>query len=190
MNRHRQSGFTLLELATTLVVLGVLLALAAPSIAGVIRTNRLTSAANELLAAFQGGRVHAMSRNSRVVLCRSIDGATCAGADGDWTRWVSFIDANNNNVTDAGEILLGTGNAPRDVVISSSPAIAGAGGMLIIRPDGLARTPTRTLLVAAFSACMPETNPPENMRIVRITAGSQAVVTRQNGSGACPTPAD
>lgn len=190
MSRSRASGFTLLELAITLAVLAILVAMAAPSIAGVIRANRVTAAANELLATFQGGRMQAMSRNARVVLCRSVNGATCAGAPGNWDRWVSFIDANNNDVTDAGEALLSTGSAPNGVVISASPAIEGANGMLIIRPDGMARMPDRTLLVAAFSTCMPFTNPVENMRIVRITAGSQAVVSRQDGGGACPAPAD
>lgn len=190
MSRNRHSGFTLLELAITMAVLGVLVALASPSIAGVIRANRITAGANELLATFQSGRIQAMTRNARVVLCRSVDGATCAGANGYWDRWITFVDTNNNNVTDAGEVLLGVGNAPKDVQISSSPAIAGAGGMLVIRPDGFARTPDRTLLAAAFSTCIPSTNPVENMRIVRITAGSQSVISRQNGGGACAAPAD
>jgi prepilin-type N-terminal cleavage/methylation domain-containing protein len=63
-------GFTLVELCLTLVILGVLLALAAPSMAAMITNARIKSAKEQILAGFNSAKSEAIRNNSslRVVL--------------------------------------------------------------------------------------------------------------------------
>ncbi|MBF6941294.1 prepilin-type N-terminal cleavage/methylation domain-containing protein, partial [Acinetobacter baumannii] len=50
--RHR-GGFTLIELMVTVAVLAIVLAVAVPAFGTLIRSSRLTSNANEVVAALQ-----------------------------------------------------------------------------------------------------------------------------------------
>ncbi len=51
-------------------------------------------------------RSEAIKRESRVVLCKSSNGATCA-TTGDWQQgWIVFADANDNASLDAGELVI------------------------------------------------------------------------------------
>jgi len=99
-------GFTLIELLVAMTATLVLLLVAAPSMSAIINSVRLTSATNEFVAHVQMARTEAIKRNSRVVLCKSADGATCT-ASGGWEQgWIVFHDANNNGLADSGEPIL------------------------------------------------------------------------------------
>lgn len=80
------SGFTLLELMITLVVLAILVSIAMPSFTAMIARNQITAAGNELIAAMQFARHEAVRRNTTVQLCASSDGQACSGAA--WRTWV------------------------------------------------------------------------------------------------------
>lgn len=83
----RHSGFTLIELMVTLSVLGVLLALAAPSFTRLIATNRLASETNEFIATLHLARSEAVRRAQPVTL-RAI------GNPDDYAKgWQVFPDA-------------------------------------------------------------------------------------------------
>lgn len=85
-------GFTLVELAVTLAVAAILLALATPSFAELLRRNRLAAANNELVTALQIARAEALRRGRPVSVCASSDERSCAGSK-DWaTGWVVFED--------------------------------------------------------------------------------------------------
>jgi type IV fimbrial biogenesis protein FimT len=99
----RSSGFTLLELMVAVTATLVLLLVAAPSMSAMMNSVKLTTASNDLLTHIYLARSEAIKRRSRVVLCKSADGATCA-ASGGWEQgWIVFHDTNNNGVIDAGE---------------------------------------------------------------------------------------
>ena len=68
-----QKGFSLVELLVVVAILGVLAGLAAPSFTSLIRSNRLTAAANDLLGAVALARSEALKRAQRVVLCTILD---------------------------------------------------------------------------------------------------------------------
>lgn len=94
---------TLIELLATLSVLAILLAIGVPAFNQFVVSNRLTAYTNDMLSTLTLARSEAIKRNSRVVLCKSADGETCAGAGG-WNQgWIVFADPNNNASRDAGE---------------------------------------------------------------------------------------
>src|SRR5690554_4349780 len=88
----RQRGFSLIELMVTVALLAILLAMGLPSFQGSLRSNRVATATNELIAAINLARIEAMRSPNGAALCASDDGSTCAtGAswnDG-WLVWVS-----------------------------------------------------------------------------------------------------
>jgi len=87
----RVHGFTTVEVLMALVVLGILAALAVPSLTNFANEQRLTGAINVLAADLQYARAEAIKRNSRVLVCaRTTAGATsCTGAATLWQNgWV------------------------------------------------------------------------------------------------------
>jgi type IV fimbrial biogenesis protein FimT len=179
-------GFTLIELAITVVVLSVLMALAAPLFTGVINDNRLTSNANEIVAGIQIARSEAIRRNVRTIFCGSDNGTTCA-ATTPWRGWLVFADANGNNIAEAGEIV-------RTSTISAPVLVRGSANVIaqeiVFRADGLAYA-SNNLLNANIRVCLPVTNPNLHIRDVNITAGGRVAVRPPIGSGGlCTPPAD
>jgi len=178
--RHRNSGFTLIELMVTIAVLAVIVTLAVPSFQDTINASRLTSAANEAAAIFQGARMEALRLNKTVVVCPSAtpdSGVTCgsAGARG----LVSYV--------------AGSGTALRRMSLPANVSMqrsASFGDSVVFRPDGFAHAATGSMLNAVVAFCIPTNSPAENLRRVSIASGSR--ITTQRGSGnPCPeTPAD
>ena len=127
-------GFTLIEMLTTVAVLVVSLALAAPALGGFIRSNRLVSAQSEYVSSLMLARSEAARRGTPV----GIDAKAAAAAGGFARGWRVWVDANGNGNYDAGETLLrdvadrGAGVAisatgdVRDVVFSPRGFLAAA----------------------------------------------------------------
>lgn len=96
-------GFTLIELLVTIAVAAILLAFAVPSLAELIRNNRLAAGTNELVTALQMARAEAVRRGRPVTLCSSSDGSACVSSTTGWAgrQWLVFQDgaSNGNPVT-------------------------------------------------------------------------------------------
>src|SRR5690606_15153493 len=91
MHRTRTSGFTLVELMVTIAIAAILAAIAFPSFQDSIRSNRVTTAANELMASLALARTEALRSPGGAAVCTSSDGASCGGTweDG-WIVWIDF----------------------------------------------------------------------------------------------------
>jgi type IV fimbrial biogenesis protein FimT len=96
--RTRQSGFTVVELMFTIVVLAVLLGLGVPNFRDFVRNSRMASAANDLLADVNLARSEAVKRRVAVGVCSSAsplaDTAECVDPDspGEFRGWIVFVD--------------------------------------------------------------------------------------------------
>ncbi len=166
--RPGHAGFTLIELMVTLAVAGILAAIAAPSMTGLLNANRLSGAAGELTATLQLARAEAIRRNARVTVCASADGLTCSNT-GNWARWIIH---GTDNATGTDEVI-------RDQTPSGSVQISGPAAGIVFRPSGIIDAQT------TVTACVPVSNPPQNRRVVTVMISGTLATTSENGGGTC-----
>lgn len=105
----KQTGFTLIELIVTLTVAAILITLAVPNFREFLLNNRLTSVANEFIAAANLARSEAIKRGRNATVCvsdNSMDAApTCSGGT-DWgDGWLVWVDADGSGVVNGDERL-------------------------------------------------------------------------------------
>lgn len=119
-------GFSLVELLVTLTVAGILLALAVPSMATFLQSNRLTTATNNLMADMQLARTEAIKRGVQAAVCKSADGSTCSTSTSvSWAAgWLVFVDADNSGTWTAGtDLRLRVQEAlPDDLTLTVNPS--------------------------------------------------------------------
>ncbi len=124
------SGFTLIELITTLVIASILMALAAPSFSNFVKNNRLTTQANGILADLALARSEAIKRAATITVCKSTDSLTCnpgaAWADG----WI-VVNTASGQVFRAHEALTG-----QNTMVGTG-GITGLGNQILYTRTGL-----------------------------------------------------
>ncbi len=104
-------GVTLIELLVALSVLSILLAVGVPSFSQFTTNTRLNSYTNTLFSHLSLARSEAIKRNTRVAICKSLDGSACASS-GDWSQgWAVFVDLDNNASIGSGEQVIATASA-------------------------------------------------------------------------------
>lgn len=179
---RRAAGFSLVELAVTVAVLGLLMAIAMPSFQNMINHGRLTGATNELVGVLQAARMESVRRNQRVALCPSVDGAACAGVD--WSRLIIFADADRDGAPeDASDVL-------RDVQVASGNGISihpsgnvTSNQRIGFGADGFVRVGAANATEGALSICSGKLPATGNTRDVTVRVSRIAVQSR--GSAAC-----
>lgn len=125
LRRRRTGGFTLIELAAVVAVAAVLVGVGVPPLTDTVRSIRLSSASNDLLAGLHMARSEALKRNGRGVVCKSSDGASCASTGGWQQGWIVFHDANNNGARDNGEAIVERGHAlTSDLLVKGNLKVA------------------------------------------------------------------
>ncbi|MBX2883502.1 MAG: GspH/FimT family pseudopilin [Granulosicoccus sp.] len=126
----RQMGFTLTEMMMTVVILGVLMGVAAPSMRAVAQNSRITATHNELTGALQLARSEAVKRRTNVSICARATDTSCGE---DWRNgWLVFTDGGATPGTvDAGEEVLAVVQsvAPGIRVANLAKLAAGSGGI-------------------------------------------------------------
>ncbi len=135
-------GFTLIELIITLVIAGILLALAAPNFSGFVKNNRLSSQANGFIADVALARSEAVKRGANITICRSGNGADCLIGTTWKDGWIV--------VDGAGQVLRVHEKLTGDNTTIASPAVADS---IVYNRSGL-MTPTPTpAVVQTISIC-------------------------------------
>ena len=101
-----ERGFTLVELLVTMTLVAILSAIALPSLSSFVTNSRVSSRANDFVAAINLARSEAVKRSSGVTICPSSNAATCATA-ADWASgWIVFSDHDIDATADTGDELI------------------------------------------------------------------------------------
>ncbi len=107
--RH-QSGFTLVELAVTLVIASVVLAIGLPSFGSFMENTKISTTTNDYVFSLHKARSEAVKRVTGVGLCPSsasmMPSATCSAGAQYSDGWIVYADENNNKMLDNDEEVL------------------------------------------------------------------------------------
>lgn len=164
-------GFTLIELAVTVAVAGILAAIAVPSMSAFINASRLSGVTEELTAGLQLARTEAVRRNRPVTLCGGAAGSDDCVAGTSWTQIIVRHDETVPGGADPKVIR--RFEVPGQVQIASSEA------EIRFRPSGTVSAEE------TLTACIPTSSLQDNIRIVRLMVGGGVAVTKSSGGGSC-----
>ncbi len=96
MNKRNHSGFTLIELMTTLLIAGVVLGIGVPAFNQFVATNQMAAGVNDLTSSLHLARTEAVKRRSNVTICPSADPMAdppaCDNAGSFADGWIVFVD--------------------------------------------------------------------------------------------------
>lgn len=159
---NRTQGFTLTELMVTVSIVGIMLALAVPSLRSFILDNRLASQAAEFEGALAMARSEATKRSGRVVVSPVV-----SVFDSGWQVW---SDSNGNALLDPGEAVLRIHEDLHGNTLTST----GAAAPIVYLPTGfmdIAAGATRI-----FQLC--DSRSGEKGREIRISATGRVNINR------------
>ncbi|VUD68291.1 hypothetical protein TDB9533_04083 [Thalassocella blandensis] len=98
------SGFTVLELLSTLAIASIIASFAIPSLNSFAAANQKSQTTTQIISLLNEARKNAVNRSTKVVICPLDDSASCSE---DWTRPISvFADDNGNQAIDYNEDLI------------------------------------------------------------------------------------
>lgn len=94
--RNQNQGFTLFEVLTTLLLLGIIASIAVPSFSATLARQRQRVEIDALFHAIHLARKESIMRRRVVSICPSNDGSRCTGGK-DWsTGWIVFDNADRD----------------------------------------------------------------------------------------------
>lgn len=102
-------GVTLIELLVTISILVITITVVAPSFMEFMTRNRVRGVTSELMATLNLARSEAVRRGRPVSVCKSSDGATCAGGGTEWdSGWIVFVNEDDDSpaAVDVNEVIL------------------------------------------------------------------------------------
>lgn len=170
MRSERQAGFTLTELMVVIAIVAILAALAVPSFQQSIRSNRVATATNEMLASLSLARSEAIRNKAGGGVCPSANGTACGG---DWSDgWLVWADTNGNGTLDAGETVLRYRHGTSELTVTSDDTT------VAFDPRGRRRGNSDQAFVLRPTECGGQ----PLQRTVAVNASGQVTTTRGNCS--------
>ena len=158
-------GFTLVELLITLVILGFLIALALPSFTNSLRSNRVATTSNEVLASLSLARSEAIKGIGTAGVCPSTDGTSCTSAATDWSGgWLVW----RQERTATGVVTVGV----RYVQAKTKMSVTGPAGGVEFTTQGRSKNGVGSIGLA------PSDGGTDYSRCVRVSASGQARVVK------------
>jgi type IV fimbrial biogenesis protein FimT len=167
------SGFTVIELLVTISVASILLAVAVPAFTQLAVNARLTTQANDVVAALNLARSEAIKRNTSVSFCRvgSESAVTCASSTRAWTNWI-VTTGTGGNVLRRGVVNTFGGGINMQSTLSSD--------QVMYRPEGLAYTGGAIVADQRITVCAPHSSTGR-----RVTLGRGSRLSTTTLSGTC-----
>lgn len=172
--KNRHSGFTTMELLTTVVLAGVVLALGVPSYARFVASSRVTEQTTDIIGVLNLGRSEAIRRNQTLTFCRAADATTtaCATADAIWQHWI--LRTPTGEVLRRGSLNTYGGNHLVNSTLTNESIDFG--------PDGLSRTGGTLVNGHRFTICSKKY---DNENIRTLTLGASSRISTVRSSGTC-----
>jgi len=118
MRKHRQHGFTLIELMVAVALFGLLLSMAVPALNQFTSNARQTGTINDFVASLHMARSTAVTMNTRVTVCASSNQRTCEAVAWD-AGWIVFSDQNGNQMVDGNDAIVSASQGATRLDISS-----------------------------------------------------------------------
>jgi type IV fimbrial biogenesis protein FimT len=181
MDNVRQRGFTLFEMLVALAIAALLLSVGVPSYTDFVRNANQVTSSNEMLASLHFARDLAITRNVRVTVCPSSDGASCDDG-GAWNQgWIVFVDINGDRQVDGGETI------ERAVAEIEAPSVESTefGDFLIYRPNGRVMVDALGENTGELTFC--DIRGADHARVVIIDISGRPRVAHQAADGGTPT---
>ena len=165
----QQIGYTLIELMVVMTLAIILMSLAVPAMTGMLNTQRVTSLTNSFLASLNLARNEAIKRNSRAVVCKSVDGLSCT-ASGGWEQgWIVFHDVNNNAALDADEqVIEQQGAVAAGLGLTGNMQVA---NYVSYSASGSAKLTTGAFQVGTFTLCLDPVSSSDVRQIILSNTG-------------------
>ena len=153
MKISTQTGFTLYELLTTLLIVGVVLSLGIPNMQSFRQNSRMTAVANDLHSSFHLARSEASRSKTNITICASANSMAAAPTCGGELEagWIIFEDRNGDiDVNGADAVLRRFPPVANAIVINTT----GPNDYFSYAPTGLGRgNITGTPPVATMVLC-------------------------------------
>lgn len=181
MNTRSERGFTLAELLVAVTIGAISLSIGVPSYTAFVRNTHQVTSTNELISSLHFARELAITRNARVTLCPSADGATCA-AGGAWNGgWIVFVDTNGDHQVNGGETV------ERAVSKVEAPSVQSVtfGDYLIYRPNGRVMGASITTNTGELTFC--DDRGAAHARVLIIDVSGRPRVSDLTANGSTPT---
>lgn len=176
---YRQRGFTLGELLTTMTVIGLSLSFAVPGFNTIINNNRRASGINQLVSTMYLARSEAITRNSQITVCPSMNGNNCQAVA--WNEgWLLFADANRDRSVDPGEFILGHMPANGRLDIQSAEFST----FFVYRPNGRLMVNTPAENTGQMTICDPRGA--EHARVLIVNASGHPRLSEYQSDGSTP----
>lgn len=139
--KNRQSGFTLIELLVVVALASVLMSLAVPSFRTFLVKRSVQAAVDAMVLDMRFARSEAIKRTTRVSMCSSTNGTSCAAAASWKDGWIIFIDDDGDGSVDASDVVLRVQDSFGNLATLSTSATTLA---ITYQPTGWARAAAQT----------------------------------------------
>lgn len=148
--RHGE-GFSLVELLVVVAIASAVTALAVPSMAGMVSSQRVGAYASAFQVSLHLARSDAVTRGATTVVCKSTDGDQCASTGGWEQGWIVFRDGNHNALREPGEPVVARQDAAaQGVVMRASAPVA---RYVAYTASGIPRQTTGAFQAGSFTVC-------------------------------------